>query len=92
MSTVPKRRIQSVQKRVIAAVKIQFLQREVKSKNNVFLYVMLCHILKKQRVKLKRVEWDEIKRFINREIQAKRDHKMIKNRKQSLDIDEQIAI
>ena len=48
--------------------------------------------LKKQRVKLKRVEWDEIKRFINREIQAKRDHKMIKNRKQSLDIDEQIAI
>ena len=48
--------------------------------------------LKKQRVKLKRVEWDEIKRFINREIQAKRDHKMIKNRKKSLDIDEQIAI
>ena len=44
VSTVPKRRIQSVQKRVIAAVKIQFLQREVKSKNNVFLYVMLCHI------------------------------------------------
>lgn len=57
-------------------------------------FYMLCYVLKKkkQRVKLKRVEWDEIKRFINREIQAKRDHKMIKNRKQSLDIDEQIAI
>ena len=55
---------------------------------------MLCYVIfkKKQRVKLKRVEWDEKKRFINREIQAKRDHKMIKNRKQSLDIDEQIAI
>ena len=46
-------------------------------------FYMLYYVFKKkkQRVKLKRVEWDEIKRFINREIQAKRDHKMIKKQK-----------